>query len=157
MLVEAGGEKRENWTAGTERWTAGPLDRAQLQTRRRTVAMPMLPIIDLLILLGWTTLGVGGLLKLTGLAMNSYPSILGLSSIDFLLIGVVFMLMALTLAARIWVRANEPALQRADTAKRAAETLDLYAAAHAPARSSEVDRPDLAPAPVYEQRARLVE
>lgn len=72
--------------------------------------MPVLPVIDLLILLGWTSLLVGFVLKALSIAL-SYPlSILGLAPIDFLLVAGVLLLFALSLAARTWVRVHEPRL-----------------------------------------------
>jgi hypothetical protein len=74
----------------------------------RTV--PVLPLIDLLILLGWTSLLVGFVVKGISLAMLRNLIFLGLTPFDFLLVAVSFLLFALTLAARTWVKANEPRL-----------------------------------------------
>lgn len=72
--------------------------------------VPVLPLIDLLILLGWTSLLVGFVLKALSIAL-SYPlSILGLAPIDFLLVAGVSLLFALSLAARTWVKVHEPRL-----------------------------------------------
>jgi len=72
--------------------------------------VPVLPLIDLLILLGWTSLLVGFVLKALSIAL-SYPlSIMGLAPIDFLLVAAVSLLFALSLAARTWVRVHEPRL-----------------------------------------------
>jgi hypothetical protein len=72
--------------------------------------VPVLPLIDLLILLGWTSLLVGFVLKALSIAL-SYPlSILGLAPIDFLLAAGVTLLFALSLAARTWVKVHEPRL-----------------------------------------------
>ena len=72
--------------------------------------MPVLPVIDLLILLGWTSLLVGFVLKALSIAL-SYPlSIFGLAPIDFLLVAGVSLLFALSLAARTWVKVHEPRL-----------------------------------------------
>jgi hypothetical protein len=72
--------------------------------------MPVLPLIDLLILLGWTSLLVGFVLKALSIAL-SYPlSIFGLVPIDFLLVAGVSLLFALSLAARTWVKVHEPRL-----------------------------------------------
>jgi len=72
--------------------------------------VPVLPLIDLLILLGWTSLLVGFVLKALSIAL-SYPlSIVGLAPIDFLLVAAVSLLFALSLAARTWVRVHEPRL-----------------------------------------------
>jgi hypothetical protein len=67
-------------------------------------------VIDLLILLGWTSLLVGFVLKALSIAL-SYPlSIMGLAPIDFLLVAAVSLLFALSLAARTWVQVHEPRL-----------------------------------------------
>jgi hypothetical protein len=75
--------------------------------------MPTLPLIDLMILVAWTSLIVGGVEKLIGLALNSRPLLLGMAPIDFVMVAGVCLLFALSLAARVWVRAHEPALLRA--------------------------------------------
>ena len=75
--------------------------------------MPVLPLIDLLILIAWTSLVFASLLKAVGVAM-AYPySILGMHPLDFVYVSAVSLLFALALAARVWVRAHEPALLRA--------------------------------------------
>ncbi len=73
--------------------------------------MPVLPIIDLLILLGWTTLMAGGVLKAIHITTAYRPTIFSLSPVDFLILAGVFLLFALTLAARTWVKLNEPRLR----------------------------------------------
>ncbi len=70
--------------------------------------MPILPLIDLLLLLGTGSLFVGFLLKAISIATRFQPSVLGFTSIDFVLIAGVCMGMALVLAARTWVKLNEP-------------------------------------------------
>ena len=70
--------------------------------------MPTLPLIDLMILVAWTSLIVAGAQKGIGLALNSRPVILGMSPFDFVIVAAVALLFALALAARVWVRANEP-------------------------------------------------
>ncbi len=72
--------------------------------------MPVLPLIDLLILMGWTGLLAAFVLKFVSIAMNDRVSILSLTAMDFLLAAVACLLFALTLAARTWVKANEPRL-----------------------------------------------
>lgn len=75
--------------------------------------MPVLPLIDLLILIAWTSLVFASLLKAVGVAM-AYPyAILGMHPLDFVYVAAVSLLFALALAGRVWVRANEPALLRA--------------------------------------------
>jgi hypothetical protein len=73
--------------------------------------VPVLPIIDLLILLGWTSLMAGGVLKAIHLTTAYRPLFFSLRPIDFLIIAGVFMVFALALAARTWVKLNEPQLR----------------------------------------------
>jgi membrane protein implicated in regulation of membrane protease activity len=79
-------------------------------------AMPVLPIIDLLIFLGCTTLAAGGLLKAIHIATSYRPTIFSLAPVDLLLVAFTLLAVALVLAARTWVRLNEPVI----TAKRRA-------------------------------------
>ena len=72
--------------------------------------MGILPLIDLLVLLGSGTLIVGFVLKALDLATRYKPAILGFSSLDFLLMTGVFWVFALVLTARTWVKLNEPKL-----------------------------------------------
>ena len=72
--------------------------------------MPVLPLIDLLLLLGTGSLFVGFLLKAISITTRFHPTVLGFSSIDFVLIAGVCMGLALVLAARTWVKLNEPRL-----------------------------------------------
>lgn len=72
--------------------------------------MLILPLIDLLILLGTGCLAVGFGLKAVAIATHYRPAILGFSSLDFVLMTGVCWGFALTLAARSWVRINEPLL-----------------------------------------------
>ena len=70
--------------------------------------MPVLPLIDLLLLLGTGSLFVGFLLKTISITTRFHPNVLGFTSIDFVLIAGVCMGLALVLAARTWVKLNEP-------------------------------------------------
>lgn len=72
--------------------------------------MLILPLIDLLILTGTGMLVVGFLLKVAAIATVYRPSILGFSSMDFVVLAAICWGFALTLAARSWVRLNEPRL-----------------------------------------------
>ncbi len=69
--------------------------------------MPILPFIDLLILAGWTALFGGFLLKLISLTTAYRPTFWGIGPIDLLIVAGVFLLLALTLSARTWVKAHE--------------------------------------------------
>ena len=72
--------------------------------------MLVLPLIDLLILVGTLCLLIGTGLKVADIATTYHPTILGFSSIDFVLLMGVCWGFALTLAARTWVKLNEPKL-----------------------------------------------
>ena len=72
--------------------------------------MPVLPLIDLLIMVGWTSLMGAGLLKAIYLSTMYRPKVLGLGPGDFLALAGVCLLFALTLAARTWVKYHEPLL-----------------------------------------------
>ena len=93
--------------------------------------MPILPLIDLLILLATGSIAMGFLLKAIELTTvyRFYP--LGFSPTDFALLALLFFAFALTLAARTWVKMSEPALLAvrrriaADAARRRARDLDL--------------------------------
>jgi hypothetical protein len=113
--------------------------------------MPVLPIIDLLIFLGWTTLAAGGLLKAIYIATSYRPTLFSLTPADLLLVALAFLGLALTLAARTWVKLNEPRLlgDRRTAASREAmaraAALDQAAAAQpqgAPAADSLKDYPN---------------
>lgn len=75
--------------------------------------MPVLPLIDLLILIAWTSLVVGFVQKVLWLALASRFTILGLQPFDFVTMAGVGLLFALALAARVWVKTHEPAMLRA--------------------------------------------
>ena len=70
-------------------------------------AMPTLPLIDLLILMGWTSLFIGATQKAIWITTSYRPTILSLTPIDFLWIAGISLLFALSLAARTWVKVNE--------------------------------------------------
>jgi hypothetical protein len=98
--------------------------------------MPVLPLIDLLLLGGWTALFAGFVLKAIALTTSYHPTILGMSSLDFFLVAVVSMLFAIALAARTWVKSQAPA---ARAARLHQETLE---ALHALPRHHEADGED---------------
>ena len=76
------------------------------------VTVPILPLIDLLLLLGSGSLFVGFVLKSIAITTRFRPTLLGFSSLDFVLIAGVCMGLALVLAARTWVKLNESRLFR---------------------------------------------
>jgi hypothetical protein len=69
--------------------------------------MPVLPVIDLMILVAWTSLIVAAAQKVIGLALATRPQILGMGPFDFVVVAAVCLLFALSLAARVWVRRSE--------------------------------------------------
>jgi len=72
--------------------------------------VPVLPVIDLLIFLGWTAISVGAVLKAIYVTTSYRPTFLGLGPLDLLLVAGCFLLFAMALAARTWVKAHEPRL-----------------------------------------------
>ncbi len=80
--------------------------------------VPVLPLIDLMILIAWTSLIVGAVQKLTQIALATRAAIFGLGPYDFVVIAGVSLLFALSLAARVWVKAYEPGLLRQQRARR---------------------------------------
>jgi hypothetical protein len=70
--------------------------------------MPVLPMIDLLILMGWTSLALGGVLKAVAITTSYRPEVLTLGPFEFFALSGICLLFALSLAARTWVKANEP-------------------------------------------------
>ncbi len=85
--------------------------------------MPVLPLIDLLLLAGWTSLLVGFVLKVVYLTTSYRPTLLTLTPSDFLEMAIAAMLFAIALAARSWVKAQEPV---ATAARRRDETLAAW-------------------------------
>ena len=72
--------------------------------------MPILPLIDLMILMGSLSLVLGFGMKAIAVTTHYQPTILGFSAIDMVLIAGICLAFALTLAARTWVKLNEPRL-----------------------------------------------
>ncbi len=72
--------------------------------------MPILPLIDLLILAGWSSLAVGAVLKAVAVTTVYRPTLLTLTPMDFIVVAAICFGFALTLAARTWVKLNEPRL-----------------------------------------------
>ena len=85
--------------------------------------MPVLPLIDLLLLSGWTSLLVGFVLKVVYLTTSYRPTLLTLTPSDFLEIAIAAMLFAIALAARTWVKEQEPV---ASAMRRRDETLAAW-------------------------------
>jgi hypothetical protein len=87
--------------------------------------MPILPLIDLLILVAWSALFVGFVQKAAAVTMAARLNLFGLTPFDWALFAAVCLLFALALAARVWVKATEPGLLRGwrDRNGRGAEVL----------------------------------
>ena len=87
--------------------------------------MPVLPLIDLMILLAWSCLIVAFVEKAAGFALAMRTYFLGMSPFDWVLTGGVLLLFALALAARVWVKAMEPGfhLRRERSARAGVEVL----------------------------------
>ena len=76
----------------------------------RKAFVPILPLVDLLILLGTGSLVIGFLLKAIAITTIYQPTLLGFSSTDFALIAALCMGFAVVLIGRTWLKLNEPAL-----------------------------------------------
>jgi hypothetical protein len=78
-----------------------------------------------LILIGWTSLMTGCVLKAIQLTTHFRPRLLGMGPAELVIAAGVMLLFALTLAARTWVKANEPrilaARRRGDLRERDAD------------------------------------
>jgi len=70
--------------------------------------LPVLPLIDLLILIAWSSLAWAFVHKGLWLAFASSFTIFGLTPYDFVLGAGICLLFALALAARVWVKSYEP-------------------------------------------------
>ena len=103
--------------------------------------MPVLPLIDLLILMGSLSLVLGFGLKAIAITTRYQPTILGFSSIDMVIIAGICLAFALTLAARTWVKLNEPRLlafrRRASEAEQRWQSEELEAEQQAERRERE--------------------
>ncbi len=100
--------------------------------------MPVLPLIDLMLLSGWTALLVGFVLKVIHLSTSYRPAIFGLTPIDFFLMAIVAMLFAIALAARTWVKSQEPT---AAAIRRRDETIEAWNALKGAAESRTPESP----------------
>ena len=99
--------------------------------------MPVLPIIDLLILMGWTSLFGAFALKAIAITTSYRPSLLGMGPFDLAILAGIFLLFSLALSARTWVKSHESSQQGASARDRAAATLEAYSAVQAEARRVE--------------------
>ena len=105
--------------------------------------MTVLPIVDLLILIGTGSVMIGFVLKGVALTTTYNPTFLGFSSLDMLLIALTCFGFALVLAARTWLRLNEPHIQALERrlgeeeARRRAHEYEQHNGALAPVERSE--------------------
>ena len=96
--------------------------------------MSVLPLIDALILAGWSSLMIGFVLKAIYVTTSYRPTFFGFMPLDFLWMAGVCLLFALCLAARTWVKAYEPELAARRRRARLAESgYPLEDEVHAPA------------------------
>jgi hypothetical protein len=72
--------------------------------------VPILPLVDLLILLGSGSLAIGFLLKAITIVSIYRPAPFGFTSLDFVVITGVCFGLALVFIARTWLKLNEPSL-----------------------------------------------
>ena len=111
--------------------------------------MLILPLIDLLIVVGTGFLALGFGLKALDITTTLHPTILGFSSIDFVVMTGICWGFALTLAARSWVKINEPRLlerRREILHAQAQQRIAEYELANGPARAEEAEaEEELAP------------
>jgi membrane protein implicated in regulation of membrane protease activity len=70
--------------------------------------VPVLPLIDLLILVAWSALFVAFVEKAAVLTVATRLHLFGLTPFDWVVAAGVCLLFALALAARVWVKAAEP-------------------------------------------------
>jgi hypothetical protein len=86
----------------------------------------VLPIIDALIVLGWSILLLGGFLKMIHLTTPYRPTLLGMAPMDCMLLSGVLLLFSIALAARTWVKANQPAVLAQRARERAREAMGQF-------------------------------
>jgi len=109
--------------------------------------MPVLPIIDLLILMGWTSLFAAFALKAIAITTSYLPSLFGMGPLEFTILAGIFLLFSMALSARTWVKSHEA--RPFDARERAAATLDAYTVVQAEARRAQeaLGRNGIDPAP----------
>ena len=107
--------------------------------------MLILPLIDLLIILGWTTLSIGAVLKAIYVTTSYRPQLLGLSPMDCAIASAIFLLFAVALAARTWVKLNEGQLVAARRSLRANGGVDASQLNGERAARAESVSPEAAP------------
>ena len=83
--------------------------------------MPILPVIDLLILAGWSSLAIGAVLKAVAVTTVYRPTLLTLTPMNLVVVTAICFGFALTLAARTWVKLNESRLMQIQRPRAEAE------------------------------------
>ena len=117
--------------------------------------MPVLPLIDLLILMGTAFLGVGFVLKSINLTTTYNPVIFGFTTIDFVLMAGICLVFALSLAARTWVKLNEPRLlQRSHSSEWTSQRRGEFVELSPEQESDELEIPRVARADALGSRRR---
>jgi hypothetical protein len=101
--------------------------------------MPVLPFIDLLILMGWTSLFGAFALKAIYITTAYTPRLFGLGPLDLTILAGVLLLFAVALAARAWVKSYE--VQTLSPRERAAATLEAYSQMQADLAGGAMDDP----------------
>ncbi|MDJ0865826.1 MAG: hypothetical protein QNK03_06935 [Myxococcota bacterium] len=99
--------------------------------------MPILPLIDALIFMGWSSLTCAFLLKAVYVSTSYRPHPFGMGPLELVIVAVVCLLFALALAARTWVKANEPRLIARRRASQALREMEEVRAEEAPEENGE--------------------
>ena len=103
--------------------------------------MPVLPLIDAMILLGWSSIFGAMVLKAVYVTTSFRPTFFGMHPSDFLTVAGVCLLFALALAARTWVKSHEPELLARRRRARLAEAGYSEDDANGFARARETEEP----------------
>ena len=103
--------------------------------------MPVLPFIDLLILLGWSSLAIGAVLKAVAITTVYRPTLLTLTPMDLVIVSAICFGFALTIAARTWVKLNEPRLIH--VARRRVEAKARRLAREGDFEEASIDEPEI--------------
>lgn len=98
--------------------------------------MPALPLIDALILAGSGGLVIGFVLKILWITTSYRPTFLGFSPMDILIMSGTCLALALTLAARTWVKSYEVRALRREPLTDAEAPFDFSRAAPPRAQAS---------------------
>jgi len=114
--------------------------------------MPILPIIDLLILMAWTVLFGAFGLKLIALTTSYSPALFGLGPFEFTVVAAVLLLFAIALASRTWLRSQES--KNSGARMRAASTLKAYSEVQEQVRRAESGADGAEPTLQVERRAK---